>query len=75
MGNLTASAAEDSPVLTPAEAASYLRRSIRHLAFLRRSGDGPAFLRFGDGPGSRVLYRRSDLDIWLEDHRRGDANS
>jgi excisionase family DNA binding protein len=49
-------------LLTPGEAAVYLRVSKSYLDKLRVYGGGPRFLR----PGKRkILYRKSDLDAWL----------
>jgi len=49
-------------LLTPREAAAYLRVSKSYLDKLRVYGGGPRFLR----PGKRkILYRKSDLDAWL----------
>jgi len=47
--------------LTPKEAAAYLRVSKSYTDKLRVYGGGPRFLRFGK---RKVLYRRSDLDLW-----------
>jgi excisionase family DNA binding protein len=48
-------------LLTPAEAAAYLRVSKSYLDKLRVYGGGPKFLR----PSKRkILYRKSDLDLW-----------
>jgi excisionase family DNA binding protein len=49
-------------LLTPNEAAAYLRVSKSYLDKLRVYGGGPRFVR----PGKRkILYRKSDLDEWL----------
>ncbi len=48
-------------LLTPGEAAAYLRVSKSYLDKLRVYGGGPKFVR----PGKRkILYRKSDLDAW-----------
>ena len=52
--------------LTTQEAADYLRESPRTLEGRRVSGDGPVFYKAGKGKGARVLYRREDLDAWVE---------
>ena len=49
-------------LLTTPEAAAYVRRSPRTLERYRVTGEGPNFLK----PDGRVLYRRADLDQWLE---------
>lgn len=47
-------------------AASYLGLSASTLNKLRLTGAGPAYSKLG----RRVVYRQSDLDVWLESHRR-----
>ena len=49
-------------LMTTPEAATYVRRSPRTLERYRVTGEGPKFLK----PDGRVLYRRGDLDDWLE---------
>jgi excisionase family DNA binding protein len=49
-------------VLNAIAAARYLGLSPSTLAKMRLSGNSPAFLKLG----RRVLYRRVDLDRWLE---------
>ena len=48
--------------LRPDEAASYLRTSERTLARWRNQRIGPPWVR----AGRAVLYRRKDLEEWLE---------
>jgi predicted DNA-binding transcriptional regulator AlpA len=43
------------------EAANYVRLSRRTLERLRVSGLGPKFCKLSH----RVLYRKSDLDLWI----------
>lgn len=60
---------EDPPqrrFLTTQEAAEYVRESPRTLEGRRVSGDGPVFYKAGKGRAARVLYRREDLDAWVE---------
>jgi excisionase family DNA binding protein len=54
-------AAAGHRLLTPAEAAVYLRVSKSYLDKLRVYGGGPKFLRFGK---RKILYRQSDLELW-----------
>ena len=50
-------------VLDSAEAAAYLRTSTSTLAKMRcYSDDGPRFIRQS---ARKVLYRKTDLDAWL----------
>ena len=53
-----------SPYLTVPQAADHLRVSKNHLDKLRVSGRGPPFARLGR---RKVLYRRSDLDKWVDE--------
>jgi len=48
--------------LTAAEAASVLGLAPSTLAKLRLSGHGPLYCKLG----RRVVYRRADLEAWLE---------
>ena len=57
----------NSDLLTPAEAEAYTRVTKQQLAQLRHKGTGPKFLK----PSPRVvLYRRADLDAWLDASER-----
>jgi hypothetical protein len=47
-------------------AAAYVGLSASSLEKLRVSGGGPAYCRPG---GKVVIYRKSDLDSWLESSR------
>ena len=49
-------------LLTPKEAAQFLRLSLSWLAKSRMRGDGPPFVK----PGRAVRYRESDLIGWLK---------
>lgn len=62
MPTLTAS----SPLLTPEEAAEFLRTKPRTIERWRHAGGGPPFLKIG----RRVCYRLSDLEGWLAQQRR-----
>ncbi len=52
--------------LTSNEAAKLLKLSIRTLERMRVTGDGPRFMKAGNGKRSRVLYKNSDITEWLE---------
>ena len=54
------------PLLTPREAANFMRVSSSWLAKARMRGDGPAFLKIGRG----VRYRESALLQWLKSQAR-----
>ena len=53
-------------LLTPTEAASYLKVSPRTMADWRRKRVGPPFVR----TRRAVRYRKADLDQWLERTRQ-----
>jgi hypothetical protein len=53
--------ASDTPWMTSAEAAAYVRCSPRTLEGYRNAGGGPVYHRSGRG---RVFYHRDDLDAW-----------
>jgi hypothetical protein len=57
-------------LLTTAEAAHLLRLSVPTLERLRVTGDGPTFIKLGPGKRCRVVYRRADLNAWLNGQRR-----
>jgi len=48
------------------EAATYLGLSVAYLNRRRTQGGGPPYFKIS----TRVVYRRADLDEWLESHRR-----
>jgi predicted DNA-binding transcriptional regulator AlpA len=52
---------EAERLLTPREAADFLRVSESWLAKARMRGDGPPFLRIGRS----IRYRQSDLLRWM----------
>lgn len=52
-------------IMSRAEAADYLRISIRKLDYLAESGE-IKLIKLGEGKRSRVLYRRKDLNEFLE---------
>jgi excisionase family DNA binding protein len=51
-----------SPLLDVTEAATYLRCSPSYLNKLRHTGGGPLFVKLG----TKVLYRRTDLDRYID---------
>lgn len=48
-------------ILTPEEAAAFLRISPETLRTWRHLGEGPRYLKMGRA----VRYRRTDLEAWL----------
>jgi excisionase family DNA binding protein len=57
--------ADQLDLLTISEAAEMLRAPVATLRYWRHLGTGPHSFRLG----RRVLYRRDDLDAWVEAHR------
>jgi hypothetical protein len=57
----------DISLLTEKESAKYQRRSQRTLARERSEGRGCRYVRIG----SRIFYRKSDLDAFIAAHVRG----
>ena len=51
--------------LTAANAALYIGLSVKTLAMMRCSGEGPKFVKIG-----RIFYYREDLDQWLSSKGR-----
>lgn len=51
---------------TPAEVADYLRTTQQQLARMRYRGTGPHFVKLG----SRVLYRWTDVQAYIDEHTR-----
>jgi predicted DNA-binding transcriptional regulator AlpA len=58
-------------MLNADEAALYCGSSASTFAKLRLYGGGPSFVKIG----RRVVYDPSDLDRWLEAHRRAPAGA
>lgn len=56
----------DDSLLTPAEAAAFLRLKIGTLAFYRWEGGGPEFTRIGP---KLIRYRLGDLRAYSKEHR------
>jgi excisionase family DNA binding protein len=54
--------AQTEELLSPKQAAAFLRVSKSYLDKLRVYGGGPRFLRFG----RKILYRKSELNVWAE---------
>ncbi len=59
---------QPADLLTISEAAELLRAPVATLRYWRHLGSGPQSLRLG----RRVLYRRDDLQAWI-DHQRAEA--
>jgi hypothetical protein len=59
-------AASSDPVMTPAEAAAYIRRDEKTLKWWRYVGRGPSYLKM---EGGQIRYRASDLEAYLQSQR------
>ena len=67
---MTTTQSQDHPAieyLTAPEAADYLRLPVR--TFREKAGGLPRYQI-----GRRHLFRRSDLDTWMKQFRRGEAS-
>jgi Helix-turn-helix domain len=60
-----------SSLLTPQEAAEFLRTKDRTLERWRQVGGGPIFTKVG----RRVVYKISDLESWVLQQRRSHTGS
>lgn len=58
-------AMSDDDLLEQEDAAAYLRKAPRTLEQWRHQGRGPAYSK----SGRTVLYRRRDLDAWVDANR------
>ena len=61
---------DDEEWLTPPEAARRLRLKAKTLQEYRVTGGGPKFYKLGPGRNARVVYRRAELDTWVEGFAR-----
>ena len=62
-------ASSQPQLLTITEAAELLRAPVATLRYWRHLGSGPRSFRLG----RRVLYRRDDLDDWIDARRESGA--
>ncbi|MDQ8699262.1 helix-turn-helix domain-containing protein [Hyphomicrobium sp. LHD-15] len=61
-------------LLTTREAAALLRLSVPTLERFRLAGNGPIFIKLGAGKRARVVYRRTDLETWLDGRSRNSTS-
>lgn len=54
--------ADNDGLMTVDELAAYLRKPVNTIYQWNRRGDGPRYMKVGRA----ALYRRSDVDQWLE---------
>jgi excisionase family DNA binding protein len=60
--------AQERHFLTTTEAAEILRLKRRTLEDMRITGKGPRYYKMGPGRMARVVYRRVDLDAWVDQY-------
>ena len=58
-------------LLTTQEVAVHLRVTSQTLMMWRKDGEGPPFIRLGERPRGRILYRWSEILKWLEAQEHG----
>ena len=56
----------ETDLLTTVQAARLLRLSVPTLERMRSLGTGPTFIKLGTGKRARVVYRRTDIEAWLD---------
>ena len=56
---------EQDAFLTTREAAQHLGLCEQTLRRKRITGDGPRYVKLGNGPGARCVYSRAELQAWL----------
>lgn len=61
-------------LLTIEEAARILGLTPQAMYSARGRGTGPVAYRLGPGPRSKLRYRASDIEAWLESHRDDSAD-
>ncbi len=59
----------DAELMTTKEAAKTVRLSVSSFERMRSQGDGPPFIKLGKGKRAKVVYRRGDLEAWLNRQR------
>ena len=57
-------------MLTTKELAEALGLQPNTLRIWRAAGDGPPFIKFGDGRGGRVRYDQEKCQEWLRDREK-----
>lgn len=60
--------------LTAAQAAEFLNIDIETLRRWRKTGDGPKYTKYGDGPKAPVRYPRTELEAFALANLRGSTS-
>lgn len=68
-GTMTVEMERLPELLTEREAAGYLRRHPMTLAKWRGAGIGPRYSKLGKTRCAAIVYRKSDLDAWVDRHK------
>ena len=55
-----------SELIDPKQASQISKLAVQTLAIYRIRGTGPAYVKLG----SRIFYRRDELESWIAQHRR-----
>jgi len=53
---------QETPLLNIEQASKYIQLSTATLARMRKDNSGPSYVKLG----ARVLYRKTDLDAYIE---------
>ena len=56
-------------MITPDELTKLLKLSKNGLANMRAKGNGPPFIKIGDGPRGRVRYLLEDVEKWIAESK------
>ncbi|MEL6291685.1 MAG: helix-turn-helix domain-containing protein [Pseudomonadota bacterium] len=68
------SAIDPNKLYTTPEVAKIFRMSGRTFERQRVQGDGPPFVKLGNGSRARVVYRGADLIAWIESQIRNSTS-
>lgn len=65
---------EPALTISPVDAAALLGISPETLRGWRLTGRGPRYVKLGGGKTSRIRYRRSAIEAFLDDHTRSSTS-
>jgi predicted DNA-binding transcriptional regulator AlpA len=71
MGNRMSTTPTLTNLMTLDEVATYLRKSPSQLRWMRHNGTGPRSAKIG----GRVMYRKTDVDAWLDEQFANDPTN
>jgi predicted DNA-binding transcriptional regulator AlpA len=55
-------------LLSPAEVEAEYGFPVATLKYWRYLNQGPKYMKTSEGPGGSVLYRRSEIETWIDEH-------